>query len=386
MNNVMDRPGTRQRHGSRLWRVLVIILMIVLVLVLVVLGGASWYFSDQVLRFSHYVSEAPGTVVSASATTVTLRRDGASMEDGLYGIHWSGGSAIVGTIISSDSSTVTRKLVHTTQPLTPNLAVKINNDVYSGDPQSDLQIAYTNVEIPVTGGSLPAWFVKGKLSTWVIMVHGFGATRASGLRILPVVMQQGFPVLDISYHNDPGAPANASGLSHLGATEWQDVQASMQYAIAHGAHRFILYGWSLGGTIVESFMVHSSLSNEVQAVILDSPVLNWQDLLEYQARQRSLPLALASTTALVAGVRIGTSLSELDFLDSSSAQLDKPTLLFHGTSDSTAPISVSDAFAAKHPQTVTYYRFKGAEHVMSWNVDPTAYDNDVVNFVQRYAV
>lgn len=381
----MIRPVDQQRHTSRLWRILATALIVLLVLILLLLGGASWYFSDQVLRFTHYVSEAPGLVVSATATTVTLRRDGASMEDGLYGIHWSGGSAIVGAIIGADTTTVTRKLVHTTQPLTPNLAVKINNDVYSGNPQSDLHIAYTNVDVPSPSGSLPAWFVNGKQHTWVIMVHGFGATRATGLRILPVFVQLGLPVLNTTYHGDAGAPANADGLNHLGAKEWQDLQANVQYALAHGAQHIILYGWSLGGAIVETFMVRSSLAHNVQAVILDSPVLNWQDLLTYQAQRRNLPLFLASTTAFVAGVRIGTSLSQLDYLDSSSPQLDRPTLLFHGTSDSTAPISVSDAFAAKHPRTVTYYRFKRAEHIMSWNVDPQAYDNDVLNFLAHYA-
>jgi alpha-beta hydrolase superfamily lysophospholipase/flagellar basal body-associated protein FliL len=376
----------RERRGSRVWRILVILLIILLVLLLIILGAASWYFSDQVLRFSHYVSEAPGRVISATDKTVTLQRDGASMENGLYGIHWSGGSAVVGAIVSDDASTVIRQLVSTTGALTPNLAVKINNDVYSGNPQSDRQIAYTNVTVPSQDGGLPAWFIDGKKDTWVIMVHGLSATRTTGLRIMPVFVQQGLPVLDISYHGDVGAPANADGLSHLGASEWQDVQSAVQYAMTHGARHFILYGWSLGGSIVETFMVRSALAQNVRAVILDAPVLNWQSLLEYQAGRRNLPLLLASTTAFVAGVRIGASLSQLDYLHSSSSRLDVPTLLFHGTSDTTTPIAVSDAFAAEHQHTVTYYRFSGAEHVMSWNVNPQAYNSDVSNFIKPFVV
>ena len=58
-----------------------------------------------------------------------------------------------------------------------------------------------------------------------------------------------------------------------------------------------------------------------------------------------------------------------------------PILLFHGTEDSTVPISSSDAFARALPELVTYHRVARAGHVESWNVAPARYQRRVQAFL-----
>ena len=89
--------------------------------------------------------------------------------------------------------------------------------------------------IPGELGALPAWFVPGARDTWVITVHGLGTTREHPMVVMDFLHRHRFPVLDLAYRGDPGAPAPPDGLSHLGETEWRDLDAAIRYAVRYGA-------------------------------------------------------------------------------------------------------------------------------------------------------
>jgi pimeloyl-ACP methyl ester carboxylesterase len=203
------------------------------------------------------------------------------------------------------------------------------------------------------------------------------------LRPLPVLHGLGLPVLDMTYRNDVGAPPSPDHLYHLGATEWQDLQAGVRYALAHGAHDVILYGYSMGGGIVESFLRHSPYAGRARAVVLDAPALDWNAVLDLQAGQRNLPGILTEVAKRVVAYRLG--LSSLDSLDAVRAArvLRSPTLLFQGTADTTVPVGPSVALAQARPDIVTYVRVVGAEHTQEWNADPAAYMSRLSAFLVR---
>ena len=60
-----------------------------------------------------------------------------------------------------------------------------------------------------------------------------------------------------------------------------------------------------------------------------------------------------------------------------------PTLVFHGTSDQTIPISVSRQLEARAPAMVELVETPAAGHVMSWNADPARYERYLRNFLER---
>jgi len=243
-------------------------------------------------------------------------------------------------------------------------------------------MVFREVIVPSPLGDLPAWRVEGDRARWAIFVHGWRSEREEALRMMPVVSSAGFSLLAITYRNDEEAPRSPDGLIRWGATEWQDLEAAVDYAEAQGARSVVLYGFSMGGGIVVSFLERSDKADIVTGAILDAPVLDFAAVVDFEASRRHIPGFLVTVGKQFTTWRFDFDWHETDHM-ARIDKLDVPILLFHGDEDDRAPISTSDRFAQERSDIVTYVVTKGAGHVRSWNVDPPAYESAVSDFLGR---
>jgi uncharacterized protein len=372
------------RSWPRRHRRSLLVAIVLLALLLFAAGAAaSWYFSSKVVVPEHPPWPTNATVEALSPGKVVLSRSKETLRLGVYGLDWRGGHAIVEGVLSSGASTVTRRLRAVRGRLVRGTKVGLDPGTYEGNPAQALGLPYINVGVPDELGAMPAWLIPGgprASRTWAIVVHGINASREDGLRIAPTLHADGLPTLLITYRQDIGAPPSPDGLHHMGLTEWLDLQAAARYALAHGAQRLVLVGYSMGGAIVSQFMERSALAYSVAGLILDAPALDWKAILSFNAKEMGLPSFLADPVEWTIDLRIKPDWGSLDALRH-PGDFHLPILLFHGLQDEVVPISSSDAFARELSSWVTYYRVPYAGHVESWNVDPSAYARRVSAFL-----
>jgi uncharacterized protein len=355
---------------------------VVAVVGLVAVGMAiGWHFSSAVLVPDHDEWPQDATVEDLSQGRIVLSSDEETRRPGVYGLDWQAGHAIVGRILTSDDDTVTRRLQDVRGYLAPGLEVGLDTYVYTGNPRQSLGLPYENVLVEGELGPMPAWLVPGRGRTWAILVHGINDNPQAGLRLAPWFHRAGFPSLSITYREDLGAPSSPDGFHHMGLTEWRDLQAAVRFALARGARRVVLIGYSMGGAIVTQFLEKSALAPRVPAVVLDAPALNWQEILSFNATEMGLPGFAALPVEWAIGARIDADWDSLDAL-SHPQDFHLPILLFHGTEDDVIPIETSEEFARELPRWVSYFPVPRAGHTQSWNVDPRRYELRLADFLR----
>ncbi len=259
---------------------------------------------------------------------------------------------------------------------------RVDADAYPGDPLIAHGLGFQDPVIAGELGPHPVWFIDGRRSTWVIIAHGRGTERLTeSLRILPRLVEEGFPVLVVTYRNDEGAPESDTGMRTWGLTEWRDIDAALQFAEREGAREYILYGHDMGAEIVSMFLHESERVGAVAGLILDSPVLDFEAFVDHNSGW--IPGPIAALGKQMARIRFGIEWAELDQIDRAD-QFDVPVLAIHGDEDDVVPIAVTEAFVAARPDA-DLLRIPAAAHGDAWNVASALYEETVVAFVSRIA-
>lgn len=333
--------------------------------------------------------------VDVAAQTITLTRTPDTVLPGRYGLFTTGAADYlkIGSVLSSDASSVKRKLLTEVEGDMHLAAEAAFSGWYFQRPE-ELHLRFTPEYVHAAVGNCPAWLFPADkdAATWVIQIHGRGTTRAECLRAVPVFHALGVTSLVVSYRNDGDAPRTRTGSYALGATEWRDVDAAIGWARRRGAQRIILMGWSMGGAIALQVALGSAHREAISGLILDSPVVDWRAVLTYQGRALGLP-------APVTGLAIGTLGADwaspatradggipFDRLDivARAGELRHPILILHSDDDGFVPSSASHSLAAARPDLVELQSFSTARHTKLWNYDERRWTDAIGDWLRRH--
>jgi uncharacterized protein len=396
-------PVSRPR-GSRRRRVLLAVGVAMLALVGVFYLGGGWYFSGEIDRRALDAFERRDelmtpdddyVVVDLSEDTITLHGEEEDLENltrpGVWGVDWILGYGLAGQILEEPSDVVVRSFeMIAGDPPVVGHPVEFEALVMPDDPSTVLDPAPIPTRYLGPLGDYPAWWFPGKSSTWVVMTHGNGLQIADHAKLVPALHEAGYPVLAIAYRNAPDAPLDPTGKLQYGVSEWEDLEAAVDYATEQGAERVILIGPSMGGAVITRFLYDSPFAESVVAAVLEAPILDFGRTVDLNAARETLPLiglpvpqSLTSVAKWVASLRFGVDWEGMD-LSARAEELRHPVLVFHGLDDTDVPIATSREFAALRPDLVTLVEVADAPHMGAWNVDPEAFESRMLAFLAEH--
>jgi len=252
-------------------------------------------------------------------------------------------------------------------------------------PSGEYQLVEVVYQSPL--GNMEAWHLPAANSTWVIHVHGKGATPAEAEHLFAPLQQAGYPQLAITYRNDAGQPDDPNGYYRYGVAEWQDLAAAVAFANANGATGIVFSGFSSGASHILAYVYRHNLEQN-RGIIMDSPNIDLADTVDFWASMEPVPLlpinvppTVTEIAKFLTSLRIGVNWRTIDYVEDADVTLHVPTLVQHGTEDESVPVGQSIAFAEASPALVRLLTVEGAGHVELYETDPEKYLREVLGFL-----
>lgn len=371
-------------------------LLAALLAVLLVMGALAARMARRVVTPAGRLPDTKILAIDTGAQTVTVGRNLDTELPGRYGLFTTGteGYVKLGSVLSASTDEVKRKLLTQVGPQSRIARDAAFSGWYYERPE-ELHLPFSPELVGSALGPCPAWlFPSGDGSTWVIQVHGRGTTRSECLRAVPVFHALGISTLIVSYRNDGEAPRSRSGTYALGATEWRDVDAAVGFARRRGAQRIVIMGWSMGGAISLQLALNSAHRDLIVGFVLDSPVVDWRVVLEYQAGLMHLPPAVTHLAIGALGSDWATPITgagsaipfhKLDLV-ARAGELRHPVLILHSDDDGFVPSDASHALYEARPDLVELEVFTVARHAKLWNYDQERWSGRITRWLRDHDV
>lgn len=325
------------------------------------------------------------------ADLIVLDRTDQTIAVGIYNLWFEhGGWAQLSTeIIDRGPTRIARRITATAPGFIPKVGDRASwSGIYYATP-ADAGLHIRDITITTPAGPCPAWRIDGNPSTWAIHIHGLGSTRAGALRGVLAATELGYTSLVVSYRNTTEGPRVGTSRSTLGDAEMADVDEAIGYAVRRGAQQIVIFGWSMGAAIALRLADHPRHERLIAALVLDSPVLDWAEVIKTNCVRSGLPAAVGylaipwlTVTPLARAVGLPGSIPLRSFnWTARTADLATPTLILHGTRDDSVPVRLSQALRDAHPDLIKLETFD-AGHTLCWNTDPDRWQDAVATWLK----
>ncbi len=321
---------------------------------------------------------------------IVLDRTDQTAAPGIYNLWFENGgwAQLSAEIVDCGPAHLARRITGTARGFAPKVGDRASwSGIYYATP-ADAGLDARDITITTPAGPCPAWRIDGDPSAWAIHIHGLGSTRAGTLRGVLAATERGYTSLVVSYRNTAEGTPDGTGRSTLGRTETRDVDEAIGYAVRRGARQIVIFGWSMGALIALQLADHPRHQGLIAALVLDSPVLNWTEVIKANCARSGLPAAAGhlaipwltlAPLARTVGLPGGIPLRSFDWT-SRAADLSKPILILHGTRDDSVPIRLSQALRDARPDLVELETFD-AGHTLCWNADPDRWHKSVTTWL-----
>ncbi|KGM94380.1 hypothetical protein Z956_07630 [Clostridium botulinum D str. CCUG 7971] len=260
----------------------------------------------------------------------------------------------------------------------------------------DLGLIYEDISFKskLDGVTLKGWWISAQSNEnikstrkTIIFSHGYGNNRGlykiSVINLAKKLASEGYNVLTFDFR----ACGESEGkYVTIGGMEKYDLLGAINFAKNEKYSETIdLMGWSMGA--VTSILVASE-SNDVQAVIADSPFGNLEDYLEENLSYWShLPNFFFTKTILYTLPKIRKfNIDEVDAIKAVQKLNNKKIFLIHSKDDDAIPCSNSEKIynAIQDKKNAKIWYTSKAKHIKSYSLYKDEYEKMVIDFLKEY--
>ena len=226
---------------------------------------------------------------------------------------------------------------------------------------------------------LHAYEIKNKLNTWVIIVHGYTNNALEMLDVAYNFYKKGYSILLI----DQRAHGKSDGVySTHGFYERKDMLSWIDYINKKKKTKIILYGISMGGTVIMR-TVGENLPNNVICAIEDCGFISNYDQFYNQLKYlKFLPKPIISSFNIFSSIFFGFNIYK--FKPEEILMNGKiPFMFIHGSSDKLVPPkNAYDAYQLYKGKKKLLI-IDGAKHMKSSIQDSKKYYNEIFSFIKE---
>ena len=214
-----------------------------------------------------------------------------------------------------------------------------------------------------------------------ICFHGYRSswmTDFSGGSELSYLMGHNLLLVDQRAHGKSQGSTISFGLQE----RWDLVQWVRYITDRFGSDTPIfLYGISMGGATV-LMAPQDQLGPNVRGIIADCPYANALEIILHVARSMPVPPWLTRPFVILGAYVFGRFNLQKTDARRELSRAHIPVMIIHGEADSFVPTAMSDLVSC-NPKYITRHTFPGAEHGISYLVDPVRYKAIVTEFVDK---
>lgn len=249
--------------------------------------------------------------------------------------------------------------------------------------------AYTlqpeDVQFTATDGvALSGAFIRGDHAATIILLHGYGHSKAQLLPQAKILHDAGFSVFLFDFR---GSGESGGDFITFGEEETRDLAGAVRYLhtrkdVDH--QRLGIFGFSMGGSVA---LLKGSELPEVKAFVVDSSYAEFRSLIEgnfreYLGRMPFFPLG--TLVLYIIKVRTGAYLHELRPWQAAKKLTHAPLLIIHGTKDATVPVWDAMRVQASTQSPTELMLVQGASHTTTYTSSREPYRRKLVDFFRTH--